>query len=157
MTWRDPTKGSGELRGRRANDSLSRQFGRLDWSPTCTQGVSVSATADVAYAARTVDRVSVWGTLTVTSAGTAGQPIQVSVPKAITSAWPGTHYSIGSGYVLDQSTGFIYLAVVYVYDEDTFTFGYTASTGNSYIGNDPSFALASGDRIDFHATYLADF
>ena len=119
----------------------------ITWTPTLTQGVSVTFTTTRARYVQLGKITFVLCHITATSAGTVGQTITVgNLPVDIL----GSPRSLGSGTVTD--TGFVaYPADVQRFAASDVLFAGFAQ-GNA-IGTTPRFALASGDIISFMITY----
>ena len=142
-------------------ESLTRRLTRLEsqrpawinWTPTITQSVSVTATINQARYTIIGNTVHVYAEVTATSAGTAGNAITIGgFPSVIT---PFTFYvadisPLGTASVLDQGVGTY--AGMLVALSDTAWHLWSPATNNN-IGANPSFALANTDIIVWNATY----
>lgn len=123
----------------------------VSYTPTISQG---GATADIAktvtYAkySQSGRRVLVVVAVTVTGSGTAGQPIQVSLP--VTAAASG--FTIGTGFIHDAGAAVYYVAVR-ANTTTSVVFHRDGATAN--VGVAPNFALAANDVIEFHVEYEA--
>jgi hypothetical protein len=149
-------------------DSLARRVGALeaqeravslpytpwaDWTPTVTQGVSVTATVTEAKYMIVGKMLHAYGRLAITSAGTNGEVIRVgNLPAPV--AWNANSENvIGLMVVGDTSTarrqGFARSTAsssgALIVAHDVITTG--------VMGNNPAMALANGDTIGFSVTY----
>lgn len=118
------------------------------WTPTVTQGVSVTATVSYARCILSNNTVTLTTLLTATSAGTAGTAIVVSgLPYSIanTSAFS----AIGSGVIVDAGVA-VYAGIAVAAGANDIRVIYP---GSNYIGVIPNFALANTDVISIAATY----
>jgi hypothetical protein len=120
------------------------------WTPVVTQGVNVTYTNIYARYQRIQNIVFVYARLNVTSAGTAGNGVSVSLPFAQkNTTGPSGNMSI---YDTSANTPF-----------NGFAFAQTTTTiqsagdwsGNGVWGTFPSLAIASGDVIWLNLTYEA--
>lgn len=120
------------------------------WIPTVTQGVAVTCNIIFARYKTKDNEVVLEVDLTITSAGTAGQPIVISgLPTAIqpVNAASNTHV-IGSALVLGTV---YYQGSIIVFGANALRF--VAHGTVAQIGQDPPFGLGNGDTIGFQATY----
>jgi hypothetical protein len=116
------------------------------YTPTLTQGVTVTKTIQSAKYCQIQKLVIVNVALNVTSAGTSNVGIIVGLPKNVLS----TDGSYGAGFVYDASGNALYHSTVNGQSSSTVQFLY--QTG-SPVGQSPTFALASGDIIRFTIAY----
>jgi hypothetical protein len=124
-----------------------------DYTPTLTQSGAVTKTVTSARYTQIGQLVVVQVTLTVTGSGTGSNEILVGLPVAskITTA-----ATIGAGLIFDSSASFIYRAVVNVTSATTVRLESTeVHTGGGLGLTQMTAALASGDLIEFSATYEA--
>jgi hypothetical protein len=84
--------------------------------------------------------------LNVTSAGTAGNIVQIGLPIAVRTGTP----VVGSGYIYDASTNTIYNGSFYANSSTTMAMFYNAA--NAW-GGSPNIALASTDQIALTFSY----
>jgi hypothetical protein len=119
----------------------------VNYTPTLTQGVTVSKTIGLARYCQIQKLVIVNMDLTVTSAGTGATGIAFGLPLA---AGAGTTQQIGTGMVYDQNINALYSGPLSLASTTTVTMLY--QTG-SPVGQSPSFALASGDVIRLMVAY----
>ena len=117
----------------------------VDYTPTLTQGVTVSKTVTQARYCQFQKTIIGQVLLSATSGGTGGTAVAIGLPSAVRAGNP----LVGSGYIYDTSTNTMYNL--------TFTgsgagvSGYY-QTGNQW-GNSPNIALASGDQIAINFSY----
>lgn len=124
------------------------------WTPSVTQGVSVTATVVFARYAIIQDTVHLQVSLTITSGGTGGSTIGIGdLPADIANS--DTFSAIGTAIVRDTGTA-TYPALVSGVSATVIRFISTSSTAGNYVGANPSFALANTDNIVFTATYEKD-
>ena len=123
------------------------------WTPTVSQGVAVTVTNTRSRYARYGRRIEFSTKLTVTSAGTAGSAIAVSIP--VTAA--ASEMVIGTGFIYDGSAnlpGIAYLsttaAVVLLPTWDNISTGFVGT-----VAGGGSFALANTDTITIFGSYEA--
>ena len=120
------------------------------FTPTLTQGATVAKTVTQASYVQTGKTVSVQVVMSVTGAGTSGQPIKMGLPVAARNA----SAVVGSGSMYDASASFRYVCEV---GASSVTEAYLAANGGStdLLGVSPVLALASGDSLRYSATYEA--
>jgi hypothetical protein len=117
----------------------------VDYTPTLTQGVTVTKTVVQARYCQFQKTIIGQVVLNPTSLGTAATLVAIGLPFAVRTGNP----LVGSGYIYDASTNVMYNL--------TFTgsgagvSGYY-QTGNQW-GNSPNIALASGDQIAINFSY----
>lgn len=125
----------------------------LAWSPTITQGVSVTRTVNEGWYGMAGKRCWAECDVTATSAGTSGSPIRLSLP--VPAASSSGFMCIGSGFIIDQSplTGNVGIVLA----STTTTCGLRRDRQTADVGGEPSlgFALANTDRITFSIFYEA--
>ena len=120
------------------------------FTPTLTQGATVSKTVtNGAYTkiGRTVIGVV---SLSITSAGTAGQILRVGLPVASASA----SGAVGSAWFFDASTNTRYVLSGARATVNDVWFLHDTSAANLF-GAVPAVTLANGDLFDFHFSYEA--
>jgi hypothetical protein len=117
------------------------------YTPTLTQGVTVSKTTVVARYCQFQKTVIVIIQLNPTSAGTAGSAISVGLPIA---ARANNNQIVGTGYIYDNSPQFNYNVTAYLISTTAFNSLYQ---GGSPWGTSPSLAIANGDQLQFMITY----
>jgi hypothetical protein len=117
------------------------------YTPTLTQGVTVSKTTVVARYCQFQKTVIVNIMLNPTSTGTVGSALSVGLPIA---ARANNNQIVGTGYIYDNSPQFTYNVSAYLASTTTFNALYQ---GGSPWGSNPSLAIANGDQIQFMITY----
>jgi hypothetical protein len=118
----------------------------VDYTPTLTQGVTVTKTISHARYCQIQKTVIVSMFLYATSAGTAGQFVTVGLPIAPKSA--GTQ--LGTGFIYDASTNVLYNVSPTFSTGTLFDMFY--QTGNGF-GVSPAITLANTDQLRFNLTY----
>ena len=118
----------------------------VSYTPTLTQGVTVTKTIAYAKYCLLQKLCIVNLDLNVTSAGTGAAAITIGLPL---TAVAGTQ-QIGSGFVYDQNINALYSGPASL--STTTTINMLYQTG-SPIGQSPSMALASGDVIRLMVAY----
>jgi hypothetical protein len=120
-----------------------------------SQGAAVTFTTTECQYTQSGRAVSIWVQLNITSAGTAGNPLEMSLP------WRPHH---GAGLILgvceifDASgpTRFVGDVAQIVTDGNILGFG-VPGVGNSNLwGATPSTAIASGDILRMQANFVVD-
>lgn len=124
-----------------------------NWTPTITQGVSV--TLSVVFARYILDPngeiCHVEMRVSATSTGTGNNAIVIGgQPSAMQPVSVGAATICGTGIVLDQAVAYYVGALVPVTATD---FRFIRDNTAAYIGQNPNFALVSGDSIAFTAKY----
>jgi hypothetical protein len=120
------------------------------WTPVVTQGVNVTYTNVYARYQRIQNVVFVYARLNVTSAGTANNPVTVSIPVAAKNTLgPAGNFSIYDNSASTPYNGFAFLPT-----STTITsVGDWASIG--VWGTIPNLAIANGDAIWINLSYEA--
>lgn len=116
-----------------------------------TQSSSVSFTANWAWYLQIASVCFFDYKLTVDASGTAGNDIVVGTSGLPTLAFTNERH-IGEGLYLDLSAGRRSVMVI-PNGSNSFKFNATDGTPSNDLGNDPSFAVASGDTIYAHGWY----
>lgn len=119
--------------------------------PTVAQNGARTITITDARWTQSGKLVHCWGFVTVTNAGTAGQPISVSLP--VTAKTNGV--IAGVGWVVDSGTAAYGGLARILSGAGTIQFIATHLTTTGTVGVAPSFALANGDQIFWNITYEA--
>lgn len=117
------------------------------YTPTLTQGVTVSKTTVVARYCQFQKTVIVNIMLNPTSTGTIGSALTIGLPIA---ARANNNQIVGSGFIYDNSPQFTYNVSAYLSSTTTFASLYQ---GGSPWGGSPNLAIANGDQIQFMITY----
>lgn len=122
------------------------------WTPVLTQSVTVPFTQPVACTYVRMGRmVFCQGNLAVTGTGTALNGIKVSIP--VPARFP-SFALMGIAQVYDASAAYRYVCIVVPASATTIAFG-SDGASTDLLGASPSFALASGDAVNFNLTYEA--
>lgn len=132
------------------------EFGRLasatSWTPTVSQGVTtgISNTVSEARYVRIGNLVHFWVDVTVTGTGTAGSAITITLP--ITGSGHSGSIQIGSMLIFDASAATRYQGTAEG-GSTTISCAHNLSS-TTFVGANPSFALANGDVIRATGHYL---
>lgn len=116
----------------------------LTWATTITQGVAVAHTTNRASVTKMGRRVMGEMHLTCSGSGTASNLITVGLPYARAVA---VAHAIGSGYVLDASTGNYHPVIMFAGATQTASFVMASATATQFLGQLGLTQLASGDII----------
>lgn len=120
-----------------------------DWTPTVTQSGSVAVTVTEAKYCIIGAVCHIYALLTVTGTGTSGFTIVVqNLPFSILPYETAGLLSLGTAMIADAGSG-VHSALAVGYFSTSFIF-WDVNSG-TWVGS--SFALASGDLIQFSATY----
>lgn len=134
----------------------ARNVAWTSYTPVVSQGVTTNIAKSVFFASYyrwgPNNKTCTFGiNLTMTGAGTAGSIITVSLPVA---SQMGVNFSVGFGAVTDVSGPTRYPSSVELSGATQGEIVFTGDTsGNSQIGQQPSFALAAGDTLQAQGTY----
>ena len=130
-----------------------------DYTPTIAQGVTtdIAKTVNRARWMRVGRKVKVEVHVTMTAAGTAGDPITISAPVTVATLSPANAIlGAGSGYFNDTGTAQYSVNVVQVGGNNTTVRMLRCdATFTNYVGADPSMEIASGDIIGIEFEYEA--
>lgn len=127
--------------------------GWTSYTPTLTQSGAVAKTVTYAKYQRVGRIITVQVFLSCTGAGTAANAVVVGLP--VTAAH-STLISLGVGAIFDSSAGTVYKGLVIPASTTTIQFRPMNTTTAGVLGADTfTLALASGDTVDFTATYEA--
>jgi hypothetical protein len=119
----------------------------VDYTPTLTQGVTVTKTISIARYCQIQKTIFVSLFLSATTAGlVTGVEIGLPIAAKYNSAM------MGSGFIYDASTNTMYNVLPYTVSTSTVSAFY--QTGSNW-GSSPGIALAAGDQIRFNFTYEA--
>jgi hypothetical protein len=122
------------------------------YTPAITQGVAITKTVDYAKYTRVNKFVVVSVALNCTSAGTASNTIQITLPVASVAAAGAFGQTFGAGGFYDLSTTQQYNLTAQL--AGTTIIGlYGNGSGGSLFGQFPAVTIASGDRVFFNAIY----
>ena len=123
----------------------------IDYTPTVTQSGALTITNTSSRYRLSGKTCTVAVLLTMTSAGTGGSPVLCSLP--VTAAVTSDRV-IGAGEVIDTSNA-QYAGAACLVASGTYVAirnGGT-TTATYYVGSDPNFAVANGDKLSFTVTY----
>ena len=120
----------------------------VDYTPTLTQGVTVSKTVVQARYCQFQKTIIGQMLLNPTSAGTGGSQLLMGLPFAVRAGQP----CVGSGYIYDASTNLMYVCTFVPSGGGLSTIGGFYNAGN-YWGATPSIAIANGDQICLNFSY----
>ena len=127
-------------------DQLEAQEGRLiyaTWTPTVTQGGSVSYSGGTARYARLGPLAIVGANSGATTAGSAGSDIIVGGLPATPKSAPAI---VGTFRIQNKGGGTHYIGAAVVV---LGSLKFQVSDTIAYVGTNPSYGMASGDIIDF--------
>lgn len=153
-TWAVGEKITAALLNAQLRDPLAALGGQWNsYTPQVDQGATTNIAKTVTYA-----RYIQFGKLVIyqanmsfTGPGTAGQPITMTVPIAAASL-----PFVGSGGIYDSGYGYRNALAFLVTSSKVALLRTDADSVMGYgLGQDPSFALASGDAIYLNAVYEA--
>lgn len=118
------------------------------WTPSLTQGVGVSVTTVVGWYRRENGEWTGKVTLAITSAGTLGSGLIISLPFTL----PSAEHVGGSFIYFDSGVGYY---VGTVFPLSTTTFSLVVDGAAAVVGGTPNFACANLDflRINVHGAY----
>lgn len=118
----------------------------VDYTPTLTQGVTVTKTVVQARYFQFQKFITGQIVLNVTGAGTAANTVLVGLPIAARS----TNSIVAYAYIYDASTNAMYNLTGYT--STTSTVGFFYQTGNAF-GVSPAVTLANTDQIAVNFSY----
>jgi len=118
------------------------------WTPTLTQGVTVTKTVTYAKYARVGRLIVTNAVLAVTGAGTAGQKVTSTLPVVPSLA----NFVTGTFWISDTSAASNYTGVGFVETSSTIAGMANAMAGPLGISSFTA-ALAAGDTVGFSAIY----
>jgi hypothetical protein len=121
--------------------------GWTSYTPTITQGVTLSKTVNYAKYKQIGKTLYVNISMTITSGGTAGNRIRTSLPIPVISA---DVVVLGSGYYFDAGTAH-YPGTAIIYDVNTVEL-YTHASANA-IGASPGVTAANNDVMAYNLVY----
>lgn len=121
-----------------------------NYIPTLTQGVAVNKTVEYAEYLQIGAMAFVQLSLSVTSAGTAGQPVVVGLPPLV----PATFRAIGVGGIYDLSAPSYFNGHAYWLGATTFRLiPASANAAMGQVGAPFAVALAAGDLVMANLAY----
>lgn len=149
-TWATGETVTATLLNAEVRDPLAALAGAWNsWTPTLTQGATVSATVQYAKYTRVGKRVEAQLWVNATGTGTAGTKITISLPIAATSP---IGLLVGAAYV-SQGTN-VYAAFAKISSSTELDFTCTNTVGpTASIGAEPSFAIGSGGSVRASVVY----
>jgi len=121
--------------------------GWTSYTPTITQGATLSKTVNYAKYKQIGKTLYVNISMTITSGGTAGNRIRTSLPIPVISA---DVVVLGSGYYFDAGTAH-YPGTAIIYDVNTVEL-YTHASANA-IGASPAVTAANNDVMAYNLVY----
>ena len=121
----------------------------VDYTPTLTQGATITKTITNARYCQIQKSVFVQVYLIASSAGTASNQLVIGLPITARNSF-GTVNGIAQLY--DASTNLMYVCTAYQNTTTTMSFIY--QTGNPF-GISPAITIASGDQLQFSIVYEA--
>ena len=123
------------------------------YTPQIDQGATtnIAKTVNEARYVQVGRIVHVWVFLTLTAAGTAGSSATVTLP--VTASGHAAGAPVGHCLVYDTSTTTRYNGNAEIVSTTTVGFGVDGVNTGPW-GATPNLALASGDQLRFHATYI---
>jgi hypothetical protein len=124
------------------------------YTPTLTQSVTVTKTVVLARYVMIGKMVFLWIGLNPTGAGTTNTAITVSLPVAAEAGAASLGAIVGTGRYNDSGVG-LYMLNVRIASSTTVNFLRSDTIQTANFGQDPNFAIASGDAFQFSATYEA--
>lgn len=120
------------------------------FTPTVTQGATITYTNNYSKYLVEPGRVTFQAMLTATSAGTAANPVLVTLP--VTGLGPVSYKVIGNGTFFDASPATTYHVACMHNAAGTVAFAGDTSVG-SYFGQQPAITIAAGDIISLNVVY----
>ncbi|NDF13036.1 MAG: hypothetical protein EB060_09525 [Proteobacteria bacterium] len=122
------------------------------YTPTLTQSATVTFTTNDSQYKLLDNNTVVWQfNLTATSAGTASNAIQLTLP--LTAAASNAYSCVGAALILKNSGALIYSSVAALSSTTAMRFFSGSGTSANYVGITPAITLASGDQIAGTITY----
>jgi hypothetical protein len=120
----------------------------VDYTPTLTQGVTVTKTVVQARYCQFQKTIIGQMLLNPTAGGTVGSQLLMGLPFAARTGQP----MVGYGYIYDASTNTIYNCNFVPNTSGSSTIGGFYQTGNTW-GASPNLAIANGDQIAIQFSY----
>lgn len=130
---------------------LASYTAETDYTPVVVQTGTVTKTVTYARYRKWGRKVDVWMVLGITGAGTGNSAVTITLPEAADK----TEGVIGTVTIYNADAGpYIYGGAAYLTTANTFTLMWTGGNG-SFAGISPNFALASGDVISAHLSFIS--
>lgn len=120
----------------------------VDYTPTLTQGVTVTKTVVQARYCQFQKTIIGQVLLNVSSAGTAGSAVAIGLPFAVRSGQP----LVGYGYIYDANVNTMYNCTFVASSSGASTVGGFYNAGN-FFGVTPAVTLATSDQIVVNFSY----
>jgi hypothetical protein len=124
--------------------------GRLDWTtftPVVTQSATITHSVNVAKYSVNNKTMSIDVNLSLTSAGTAGNIIEITGwPSYLNSTWISGSV-VGSGFFYDTSASLYYACVAVVGTSGSRIWLLYTNAGSNFFGITPAITAANGDGI----------
>jgi hypothetical protein len=120
----------------------------VDYTPTLTQGVTVTKTVVQARYCQFQKTIIGQALLNTTSAGTAATLVAIGLPFAVKTGQPMTAF----GYIYDANTNTIYNLTFVPTGDGASTVSGFYQTGD-YWGVSPAITLATSDQIAINFSY----
>ena len=120
----------------------------VDYTPTLTQGVTISKTVVQARYCQFQKTIIGQFVLNTSSAGTAGVAVSIGLPFVVRTAQP----MVGFGYIYDASTNLQYNCTFLPTTGGGQTISGFYQTGN-FWGISPNLAIAASDQIAVQFSY----
>uniref|UniRef100_UPI004047D083 hypothetical protein n=1 Tax=Flavobacterium sp. TaxID=239 RepID=UPI004047D083 len=120
----------------------------VDYTPTLTQGVTVTKTVVQARYCQFQKTIIGQALLNTTSAGTAATLVAIGLPFAVKTGQPMTAF----GYIYDSNTNTIYNLTFVPTSDGASTVNGFYQTGNPF-GVSPAITLATSDQIAINFSY----
>jgi len=131
-----------------AYKSAATLYPLTTYTPVVTQNGTITATIAYAKYQQVGKLVTLQVRANLTSAGTAGHRLSLTLPIAATSA--NSNQCYGSFSFLDSGVGFYTGSVTLI---NTTTVHFVVNNTNDFLGVNPSIAVANGDVISFTMIY----
>ena len=124
----------------------------VSYTPTLAQGASSNISKTVNYAKYLLVGKTIWIVIRVatTAAGTSGSPITLSLPSGVTASASDT--VVGAGFY-GRSGSTQYVGSTFLQTTTTMSMITVPNTTGGRIGQDPAFAVASGDGFNLSACF----
>lgn len=121
----------------------------VDYTPTLTQGATITKTISNARYCQIQKTIFVQVYMIATSAGTAGNQLVIGLPITARNSFGTTN---GLAQLYDANTNLMYICSAYQNTTTTMSFIY--QTGNPF-GISPAITIANGDQLQFSIVYEA--